>query len=52
VPYQENPVIPVQDDGADTERHATVEPPIEMKDTPQQRLQSPAQFRNIFRHRV
>jgi hypothetical protein len=44
VPDQKHPVVAIEHDTADAERHATGHPPVEVKAAPQQRFQAPAQI--------
>src|SRR6185437_14510059 len=44
VPDQKHPVVAIEHDAADAERHAAGDPPVEVKAAPQQRFQAPAQM--------
>ena len=41
---QKHPVVAIEHDAADPERHAAGDPPVEMKDPPQQRLEALSQM--------
>src|SRR5487761_2374614 len=47
---QKYPIFTVEHDGADPERHAARESPIEMKNPPQRRLKAPSQVLQVHRH--
>src|SRR3954451_5667692 len=49
VPDQKHPILRVEHNGADAERHAASEAPIEMQTPPQQRLQARSQVLQIHR---
>jgi hypothetical protein len=44
VPDQKHPVVAIEHDAADAERHAAGDPPVEVKATPQQRFQALSQM--------
>ena len=48
---QEHAIVPVQHHGADAERHATGEPPVQVENPPQPRLKSGSQLLQLHRHR-
>jgi hypothetical protein len=44
VPDQKHPVVAIEHDAADPERHAADHPPVEVKGASQRRFQAPAQM--------
>src|SRR6478735_7366197 len=44
VPDQKHPVVAIEHDAADAERHAAGDPPVEVKAAPRQRFQAPSQL--------
>jgi hypothetical protein len=44
VPDQKHPVVAIEHDAADPERHAAGHPPVEVKGASQRRFQAPAQM--------